>query len=209
MTIFLRLLSDKEKSANLLVSCAALRAGDCNSRIFHVAPEFFRCLPGAPFSYWVSERVRYTFERLPAFENQERAARRGPSTCDDTRYLRLWWEVDVALAHGHGEWRAFAKGGAFSRYFSDLHLVVDWEPRRSTFLGFFGRPGREIERPESVDFFFRPGVTWPLRTTSGLSMRAMPQGSIFGHKGPAAFVENDGADRLLAILALVPTIASA
>jgi len=59
-----------------------------------------------------------------------------------------------------------------------------------------------MERPESLDFFFRPGLTWPLRTQGGLSLRAMPASSIFGHKGPAAFVDGNDAASLLALLAV-------
>ena len=57
-------------------------------------------------------------------------------------------------------------------------------------------------RIANSDFFFRPGLTWPLRTTSGLGLRALPAGCIFGHKGPAAFVAGDNPDILLALLAL-------
>jgi hypothetical protein len=216
MTVFLRLLAEADNAAALLEVCSRQRAegsaqkaegggqkaDSLDPRIFEVQPETFDAVPGKPFAYWVSEAVRETFRRLPAFENEERTARRGPSTCDDARYLRLWWEVDVTQAHGHGEWRAFSKGGAFSRFYADVHLLVDWEPRRSTFLGFLGRPGREIERPESVDCFFRPGLTWPRRTTSGLSLRVMPAGCIFADKGPAAFIANDDPEKLLALLAL-------
>jgi hypothetical protein len=222
MSLFLRLLSEADKAAALREVCGRYRAGEAGQRpvvsdqqtlisgrrtangdprIYRVAPEAFAALPGRPFAYWVSEAVRDTFRRLPAFEGEGRTARRGPSTCDDSRYLRLWWEISNCR-HGIGEWRAFSKGGAFSPFFADIYLLVDWEPRRCTFLGFFGRPGREIERPESVDCFFRPGLTWPLRTQVGLSLRAMPAGGIFGHKGPAAFVANDDPDALLALLAL-------
>jgi hypothetical protein len=41
---------------------------------------------------------------------------------------------------------------------------------------------------KSVDFYFRPGLTWPLRTQLGFNMRAYPRGAIFGHKGPVACV---------------------
>ncbi|HQP89323.1 MAG TPA: hypothetical protein PLL76_23975, partial [Thermoanaerobaculia bacterium] len=50
--------------------------------------------------------------------------------------------------------------------------------------------------------YFRPGLTWP-RRTSGLSFRAMPRGCIFGDKGPGAFVEGDESDTLLALLAVL------
>ena len=222
MSLFLRLLSEADKAAALGEVCGSYRAGGTGQgrvvsdqrsvisgrrtgngdpRIFKIVPDAFDTLPGKLFAYWVSEAVRDTFRRFQAFECEGRTARRGPSTCDDSRYLRLWWEISTCR-HGIGEWRAFSKGGAFSPFFSDIYLLVDWEPRRSTFLGFFGRPGREIERPESVDCFFRPGLTWPRRTSSGLSLRAMPAGCIFADKGPAAFVANDDPDALLALLAL-------
>lgn len=50
--------------------------------------------------------------------------------------------------------------------------------------------------------YFRPGLTWP-RRTNGLSFRVMPTGCIFADKGPAAFVEGDDAQRLLALCAVV------
>jgi hypothetical protein len=45
-------------------------------------------------------------------------------------------------------------------------------------------------------------LTWPLRTQSGLSVRAMPTGCIFSHKGPDAFVEGDAPQTLLTLLAV-------
>jgi hypothetical protein len=203
VSLFLRLLEDDDKALALRTALRAVAADEPDPRVFEADPAAFALVPGAPFAYWVSDGVRETFRQLSAFEGQDRKARRGPSTCDDSRYLRLWWEVERDPAHGYGEWRAFSKGGAFSRFYWDIHLLVDWEPRRSTFLGFFGRPGREIERPESVDCFFRRGFTWSLRTSLGLSMRAMPAGCIFGHKGPAAFIDGDDPQTLLALLGVV------
>jgi hypothetical protein len=47
-----------------------------------------------------------------------------------------------------------------------------------------------IERPESLEFFFRKGLTWPRRTTSGMSVRILPEGCIFADKGPTAFTQD-------------------
>ena len=55
----------------------------------------------------------------------------------------------------------------------------------------------------STEHYFRPGLTWPRRTSSGLSMRAMPAGCIFADKGPAAFVEGDDPQTLLTLLGAV------
>jgi hypothetical protein len=207
-TLFFRLLSHEDKATALSEALAAVREGCTRDSVVHaVDPASFRQVPGSPFAYWVSERVRRVFTELPPFEVEGRWARLGAHGSNDFRYVRCWWEVDCTQPHGLGEWRAFAKGGMFSPFYADIHLVVDWEPRRSTFLGFFGRPGREIERPESVDCFFRPGLTWPRRTQSGLALRVLPTGCIFADKGPTVFVEGDDPDDLLALLAITNSLA--
>ena len=78
-------------------------------------------------------------------------------------------------------WVPFAKGGAYSPYYADLHLVVNWEQN--------GKEVRNFDRAliRNEDFYFRPGLTWPLRTQLGFNMRAYPAGAIFGHKGPVAY----------------------
>lgn len=55
---------------------------------------------------------------------------------------------------------------------------------------------------KSVDFYFRPGLTWPSRT-NGLSFRALPKGCIFGHKGSAAFVGTDNQKPLQALAGIL------
>jgi len=119
----------------------------------------------------------------------------GLQTSDDFRFVRLATEVPPS---GRGRrWFPFAKGGAFSRFYADVYLVVDWEKDGRN---VFGYSKAFVRNP---DFFFRPGLTWPRRTTSGLSLRVMPAGCIFADKGPAAFVEGDDPDALLALLALM------
>lgn len=202
-TLFFRLLNHEDKAAALADAIGAVREGrEANTVVHAVDLASFRQVPGSPFAYWVSERVRRLFTELPPFEVEGRWARLGAHGSNDFRYVRCWWEVDCTQPHGLGEWRTFAKGGMFSPFYADIHLVVDWEPRRSTFHGFFGRPGREIERPESVGFFFRPGLTWP-RRTNGLSFRVLPTSCIFADKGPAAFVEHDLEIELLALCAIL------
>lgn len=176
---------------------------------FVVELESFRQVPRSPFAYWVSDRVRGLFADLPAFESEGRTAQRALSTNDDFRYLRLAWErfadqADIRPASG---WLPFAKGGSFGRFYSDIHLLVNW-------IG----EGREIEADAIRKYpylkgnaewvlhrecnYLRPGLTWPLRTQAGLSFRAMPRGGIFGHKGPTGFVERDRSDELLSLLSI-------
>lgn len=202
MTTFLRLLAENDKREKMASACACLRAGVPDPRVFEVAPDAFDVVPGKPFAYWVSNTVRTTFARLSAFECDERTARQGLATAEDFRFVRTWWEEP-----GNG-WYGFAKGGAFSSYYADVYLMTNWDKdgaevkagicRRYPYLN--GNAEFVAKNPQ---FYLRPGLTWPLRTQGGLSLRAMPHGCIFGHKGPAAFVADDAPDALLALLALV------
>lgn len=194
MTTFLRLLTEKDKAEALLSSCTRWRSGEAEARCFEVAPSAFDAVPGKPFAYWVSEAVRETFRRLPAVEAEGRNAKQGLATADDFRFVRIAWEVDVGGTVKR--WFSFAKGGAFSPFYADVYLVVNWLNNARELSGF---SGSVIRNP---NFYFRPGLTWPLRT-NGLSFRVMPAGCIFGHKGPAAFVANDNPESLLAVACLL------
>jgi hypothetical protein len=187
---FFRLLSSDEKASALTDAVAAANEGRvANAVVYVVDPTSFRQVPGSPFAYWVSERIRRLFVELPRFESEGRTAKRGPSTGDDSRRVRAWWEVNPATIGRSHRWVPFSKGGSYSPYYADIHLLVAWDESRHTFLDFWGRPGRMIERPEVVGFFFQPGLTWPRRTQRGIGVRVYPAGCIFADKGPVIFTD--------------------
>ena len=197
--LFIRMLDQKDKAMALARVCTHLREGEPDPRAFIVDPEEFRQVPGAPFAYWVSAEVRGTFQRLPAFESERRTVKQGLATADDFRFVRAAWEMpDSGLGK---KWFGFAKGGAYSPFYADVHLVVNWNVDGIELVAF---SGSVIRNP---NYYLRPGLTWPRRTTSGLSMRVMPTGYIFADKGPAAFVADDAPEALLALLALTTSTA--
>ncbi|HCU2497529.1 BREX-1 system adenine-specific DNA-methyltransferase PglX [Pseudomonas aeruginosa] len=186
MTTFVRLLADKDKASNLLASCSALRAGVDDIRAFEVAPNSFRAIPGAPFAYWVSEAVRSIFEELPAFEASGRAVRQGMATADDFRFVRGWWEVDA----DNERWPGFSKGGAYSAFYADLYLVGNWEDDGKQIRNFFDpKTGKLNSRPQSTEFYRRPGLTWPLRARK-FCPQALPADAVISVRGSGIFSEN-------------------
>ncbi len=196
MSLFIRLLGEDDKGAALTEAVRAVAAGRPDRRVFEVAPESFEHVPGAPFAYWVSESIRDLFQSLRPFESELRAVRQGLATADDFRFVRAAWEVGAKR-----EWPLFAKGGVYAPFYADVHLSLEWR-----------RAGVQVKEfaPAVVrneDYYFRPGLTWPRRTTSGLALRAMPAGCIFADKGPAAFVAGDDPQTLLALLAVANSAA--
>ncbi|MGE0116272.1 MAG: type II restriction endonuclease subunit M [Steroidobacteraceae bacterium] len=178
MSHFLRLLSEEDKSVALLTACQALRQGGVDYRNFETAPESFDAVPGKPFAYWVSDEIREIFKRLPRFEGDGRTVRVGLQTSDDFRFLRDWWEVDCDEIAP--KWRPFAKGGAFSPFYADVHLSINWMDDGAELIAF---PLCVIRNP---DYYFRSGITWPLRAHR-FSPQLMPAGCIFSVRGYSAF----------------------
>lgn len=201
MTVFLRLLEEKDKEQSLRSAVAAFCSDTSHALVFQISPEKFQLIPMSPFSYWVGERVLETFARLPAFNSEGRTARDTNPQGDDKRFIRSWWEV-TGSKRTDLNWVPLCKGGKFSPIYSDVHLVVAWNPIRMTYLGFQGTSHRPLEKPASLDFFFRPGLTWPRRSQIGLGLRCMPRGCIFAQKGPGAFIDGDEPTDLLAYLAI-------
>jgi hypothetical protein len=199
MALFIRLLGDEDKGVALAQAIDALQRGESDSRVFQVEPESLRQVPGAPFAYWVSERIRRLFRELPAFEGDGRTVRVGLQTSDDFRFVRVSWEVPVRQVSKR--WYPFAKGGEYSPFYADVHLVVNWD-RKGAEIRYFDRAFIRNE-----EYYVRPGLTWPRRTTSGLALRVMPAGCIFADKGPVAFMASDEPRVLLALLAVTNSAA--
>ena len=161
--------------------------GDQEHRRFDVARHDFCTIDGAPLAYRRIGLIAHVFRDNPPLDPAIARARVGAQTGNDPQYVRYWWETTRRDRDATGfTWEPFAKGGDYCRFYADVDLVVHWDPARRTFARFFGRKGREIERPPSLSDFFRPGLTWPL-AGGHFSLRWMPPGCVFSHKGPAIF----------------------
>jgi hypothetical protein len=200
-----RVLEERDDKQKALVT--ALRDPGCGQR-FRLNLSELRAIPGSPFAYWLKDRLRRLFTEVGAVGTSDRLVKLGASTKNDGRYLRLQWERPQSKSGGADGWRPFAKGGAYSPFYADIHLLVSW-----------ANDAREIEVEllqkfpylgDNADFVLhrrdphlRPGLTWTRRTKSALSLRVLPEGCVFADKGPA-IVHPDGDHRheLLALLAI-------
>jgi hypothetical protein len=204
MTPFLRLLDVAvDKKADVLLKTTQLGG----ARLFEVDPSAFIEVPGSPFSYWVSNKVRHTFVELDVLQSHGRISASGGKTLDDSRFIRASWEV---TGRDPNEWPGLAKGGAYSPFYADVFLKLYWVNDARVLKCYLvdyrssrGWSPNWTAELHGSEHYLRPGLTWPRRTQSGLGMRAMPAGCIFADKGPAAFVVGDAPSDLLALLSIV------
>jgi len=202
---FARLLKEVDKASVLQESIRHLQQGKFHRRAYIVSVVDLKSIPGSPIAYWVTPRIRKLFHTYRPFAGDGRHACVTNPAGDDMRYIRASWEIPGIMFGKPLRWVPLAKGGEYSPYFSDIHLLIDWDDTRQTYRGFIGTEHRPLERPASVEHFFRPGVTWPRSTIKGFSVRALPAGSIFADKGPCAFVFDNGHEDLRTMLAIMNT----
>ncbi|HVL63598.1 MAG TPA: BREX-1 system adenine-specific DNA-methyltransferase PglX, partial [Actinomycetota bacterium] len=183
-----RLLRETDRPGALAEAITAERRGESSPLVYRVTPTELEAVPGSPISYWMAPSIRRLFTDLPPLEGNGGEARQGLATGDDFRFVRAFWEVDPRkIARTREEtfegkkWVPFAKGGEYSPFWADIHLVVNWE-----------NDGKEIRaypgsRPQNTQYYFRPGVTWSYRTQARFNPRLVPPGCAFSHTGNMVF----------------------
>lgn len=215
-TPFLRLLKSDDKEAALSSSVASLRNGTPDpATVFSLDPAKFSKVPNSPFAYWVVDEIRDLFTKFPPFESEGRTVKQGLATADDFRFVRAWWEVPAErrLDSGNGPdwrtdlpafqawcrkrtyegkyWAPFAKGGEYSPYYSDIHLVVNWSDEGEEIKNNRNEKGGIrsnvwMLKDTEKQYFFRPGVTWPLRAHT-FCPQILPSGTVFSVRGYSFF----------------------
>lgn len=185
---FVRLLKETNRPAGLAAAISVDRRGEGDSRVFRVAPHDLEAVPGSPIAYWMSPAIRRLFTDYPPVEGTAADIRQGLTSGDDFRFVRAFWEVDPSrIADSREEtrtgrrWVPFAKGGDYSPYWADIHLVI-----------YYGNDGEALREYNgsairNARYYFRPGLTWPERTTSGFGPRILPSGTVFSHVGHGFF----------------------
>jgi hypothetical protein len=163
----------------------------------------FRKISGSPWAYWVSERVFRIFEEGITLDEVARP-RKGLTTADNERFIRLWHEVpihtsalwmcsDAAGSPTTKKWVPLNRGGKFRKWFGNRLDVLNWE-----------NDGQEIRAFEqatlrNTDCHYREGITWNDISSSNFGMRYAPAGSISEGKGNMCFANNGAL--LFALLA--------
>lgn len=200
ISLFIQLLDCKNKYENLRKTILQLSTEKGNDFVYLKNLNTFKIIPGTPFPYWASNKMIKKFHELEKFENNKRCVRVGDHPGDGFKFLRLFWEVQ--LDSKKHEWVSYQKGGVYSPYYQDIHLMVDWDSERKTYKNFYGRPGRPNIHPSNYKLFFNPGLTYSRTTNKGLSVRILNKNCIFSDKGPCIFVKNNNLDNLKFLLGL-------
>ena len=169
----------------------------------NVEQENFEKIPGCPIGYWVNEEVVNLFKNKTIDDYY--ITGHGILTGHDEDMIRYWHEIELKLftsdfnsadeMHCTNKiYVPLAKGGNFRRWYGNRTLVIKYDKATIDYMRRFPKFTLQNE-----DYYFKEGASWAFELYAGtLSLRFMPKGSIFSHRGPAVFAK-DGSNIYSAI----------
>jgi hypothetical protein len=162
--------------------------------IYRLPQHRFRAIPRTPWVYWISERLRIIFEKMPGFGDLADVGQ-GMTTGKNERFLRYWWEVsleDIGFGFGDAKtaqaskirWFPYVKGGGDQKWYGHYDYLINWL-----------NDGEEIKTTGRATIrnshrYFKSGITWSSLSSKGFSARIMPSGFLFDDKGSSCGISS-------------------
>lgn len=152
-------------------------------------------IAGEPIVYWWGDEELSLYREFPLLGDTYLVAA-GVKTGDDSRFLRMWFEVDPGLlsrrsdrADPDAQWQFYIKGAAGAEWIEPASQVLAWS-RRGLELRVFAMyraPGTVRLRDPSL--YFRLGIAFsPIGASFSARAHRLP--SIFGNMGSSVFASD-------------------
>jgi len=195
---FIRLVEFKGSDSEMAsYTREAIINPECNW-FYRCSANDFKKIPGNPIAYWVSSTFRSVFLLSKPLSNISQP-RLGMTTGDNSRFIRLWYEVpqnkigyncidSESALKSRSKWFPYNKGGGFRRWYGNKEYVVNWENNGKEILHYntvlYGSPTRNVR---SIKDYFRESITWSFIGGSNFGVRYSSVGAIFDVGGSSIF----------------------
>ena len=199
--VYLRLVDGRNEAEKAQLLCEAARNNAHDLR-FETSASTLAVIPGRPVVYWASQQMLNAFA-VGTPLGEVAPAKQGLATADNERFLRQWFEVsgersymqardrEDARASG-ARWFPHNKGGEFRKWWGNQDYVVNWEDDGREIQSLVDpKTGKQRSRPQNIDCYFRPCVSWSRVSSGELSVRFFSQGSTPNDVGPVIVAERD------------------
>lgn len=174
------------------------------NRFDNINQKDFLKIEGSPFAYWISPKVLSLFNKSKNLSNYSEP-RKGNSTSDNDRFLKLWFELDLdksafcyndvnkALSDNK-YWIAYNKGGGTRKWYGQNEYFIDWRNN-----------GEEIRKIKTAvvtneKYYMKPGLTWSAISSKKFGLRYFDEGFIFDNNGCCLFELNENRNFLAGLL---------
>lgn len=200
---YVRLVDPLGEAAKSAALREAIRNPECGW-FYRANQQDFKKIPGNPIAYWADSKLYDAYLSGVALECIS-APRKGNSTSNNARFLRLWFEAEgrkLALNKKTiirnetltTRWFPYNKGGSYRRWYGNNNYVVDWYDDAAEIRAI----------PTSVvtneKYYCKPGLTWSTVSSGVFSIRKFFYGFIFDNGGCCIFDAGRFEDGLLGLL---------
>lgn len=166
----------------------------------------FNDIPGYLIAYWASNAIISSFKngiKIDSLGN----ARQGIIPGNVDAFLRLWSEVDInKVGFNHKsyldinkykmKWFPYNKGGAFRRWYGNLEYFINMENNGHDIKYSGLNNNYRLREPE---LYFKECISWSKISSGLLSMRFMPEGTLFDIAGCCVFDLKEKEKYILAL----------
>ena len=169
----------------------AIKNPDCGW-FYRRNAETFKQIPGTPIAFWIADGLVKAFENgIPLGKLTD--THLGMATCDNEKFLRLWWEVgscrravpyQYPYDFSSTTWVPYNKGGIFRKWDGNDEYVVNWSDNGAVLQEFGAVMINESLR-------FKPMFSWTRVSSGSLAVRIKRPGYMFDMTGPAGFGSED------------------
>ena len=175
----------------------------------NVEQKNFEIISGYSISYWVSKNVLGYFKNS---KPQNFIATQGMATCDNSRFLREWYEINESKLFLNCEsieeaklsgkkWFPYNKGGEKRRWYGNQEFVVNWENDGKEIKAYATHLYTSFTRTiKNIGYYFKSCISWSDVTSGNNSFRFYPNGFIFDVTGMSCFVEESTIYNWLGLL---------
>ena len=174
---------------------------DKNCGYFYEADQSnFSKIPGSPVAYWLSLAALKCFDGAVLSDFAD--TKTGMQTCDNNRFLRLWFEVDIQKECLHNanekttvetdvKWIPYNKGGDFRKWYGNQDYVLNWQHDGDEAKAYAVSLYKCVTRTiKNIPYFYRETISWSKISSGSIAFRYYPDGFIFDVAGCCIYCKN-------------------
>ena len=163
---------------------------------YHSVQKDFAMIPRSPVAYWLKKETLLDFQNSESIEDEFFSCY-GLLTGHDEGFIFEWYEVKTtdisftsenidAFKESARKYVPISKGGLFRKWYGNRDLIVRYDDE-----GINGMSQYPKYASNGASRYFIPCISWAEVCMGRLSLRYVPQGSIFSLKGPSMFHSNE------------------
>jgi hypothetical protein len=198
---YVRLVKERDAEAKRLAfesSVASMRAGNDNTQLFRYQQSDFEAIPGKPWVYWITTRIRRVFAETPSFRDVA-SWKRGLSTGDNPRFIRFWWELGKIASTDNG-WMLCVKGGPTRKWHGNQFFSLNYSNDGKEMTTLLTKKGKPAAYLRNISHYGVEGICYNSISSKGFSARHMDAGQIFDQASNTIFAEKRELFEVLAVI---------